>query len=91
MNDGKQVAADAARERLDESCHCIRGNGGVNGAAAVLQDASSDRRCQGVRGGDDSITGCNQRARAVECKTISATDHRQYISIQANVDDMFAF
>ena len=52
VDDGEQVAADAVHRRLDDGEDGRRGDGGVDGVAAVLQDAQPRRGRQRLARGD---------------------------------------
>ena len=65
-DDGEQVAADAARHRLDHAEHGVGRDGGIDGVAALLQHADRGRGRQRLAGRGHALPGHHGRARLVQ-------------------------
>ena len=64
-DDGEQVAADAARHRLDDAEHGVGGDGGVDRVAALLEDADRGGRRQRLARRGHAVPG--QRRPTASC------------------------
>ena len=56
-HDRKQIAADAAHHRADDTHHRVGGNSRVDGMAALREHLGAGLRCQRVFRGDDATRG----------------------------------
>ena len=65
-DDGEQVAADAARHRLDHAEDGVGGDGRVDGVATLLKNLDRRRRRQRLAGRRHPLTGHHRRSRLVQ-------------------------
>ena len=62
VDESEQVAADAVHRGFDDGEDGRGSDRGVEGVAALLEDAQARRRCQGLARGDDAVAREHDRA-----------------------------
>ncbi len=65
-DDGKQIAADAARHRLEQTHRGIGGDRRIDRVATVLEDIEADLRRQRMAVRDHAVIGERNRAAGLE-------------------------